>query len=44
MEYKREGYVLGVSARMYQVAGPVLTFGLVTAFVIGLIYWALGAA
>ena len=44
MEFKNEGYVLGVSSRMYQVAGPVLTFGLVTAFVIGLIYWALGAA
>lgn len=44
MEFKREGLVLGVSARMFQVAGPVLVFGLATAFVIGLIYWAAGAA
>lgn len=26
MEFKREGFVLGVSARMFQVAGPVLVY------------------
>lgn len=37
MEYKREGYVFGVGARMYTIAGPVLVFGYSIAFVIGLI-------
>lgn len=27
MEFKREGFVLGVSARMFQVAGPVIVYG-----------------
>lgn len=31
MEFKREGYVLGVSAKMFQVAGPVIVYGLLVA-------------
>lgn len=26
MEYKREGFILGVAARMFQVAGPVIVY------------------
>lgn len=37
MEYKQDGYVLGLGAKMYNVAGPVLTYGMVTAFIIGII-------
>jgi len=39
MEFKREGYVFGVGAKMFVVAGPVLVYGMVAAFFIGLIYW-----
>lgn len=39
MEFKREGYVFGIGAKMFVIAGPVLVYGTVTAFVIGLIYW-----
>ncbi len=39
MEFKREGYVFGLGAKMFVIAGPVIVYGLVTAFVIGLIYW-----
>lgn len=39
MEFKREGYVFGVGAKMFTIAGPVLVYGMVTAFIIGLIYW-----
>lgn len=39
MEFKREGFVLGVGARMFVVAGPVLVYGTVTAVVVGIIYW-----
>lgn len=38
LEFKREGLVHGVGSKMFILAGSVLTFGVVTAFVIGLIY------
>lgn len=37
MEFKREGYVLGVAAKMFNVAGPVIVYGLVTAAIVTLI-------
>ena len=37
MEFKREGFVFGMGARMFQIAGPVLVFGIITASLIGLI-------
>lgn len=37
MEFKREGYIFGVGARMFSVAGPTLLFGFVAAVLIGLI-------
>ncbi|MGI6487984.1 MAG: stage V sporulation protein AC [Syntrophomonadaceae bacterium] len=37
MEFKREGFVFGMGARMFQIAGPVLVFGTITASLIGLI-------
>lgn len=39
MEFKREGYVFGIGAKMFVIAGPVLVYGMVTAFFIGLLYW-----
>ena len=39
MEFKREGYVFGIGAKMFVIAGPVLVFGMVTAFIVGVIYW-----
>ena len=38
MEYKSEGYIMGVGAKMFTVAGPVLVYGISTAIVVGLIY------
>ena len=38
MEYKSEGYVMGVGAKMFTVAGPVLVYGISSAIVVGLIY------
>ncbi|MBP3503263.1 MAG: stage V sporulation protein AC [Clostridia bacterium] len=37
IEYKSEGYVMGVGAKMFTVAGPVLVFGISTAVLVGLI-------
>lgn len=41
MEYKSEGYVLGVGGRMFVVAGPVLVYGISTSIVAGIIYYLL---
>ncbi len=38
MEYKSEGYIMGVGAKMFTVAGPVLVYGISTAIIVGLIY------
>ena len=38
MEYKSEGYVMGVGGKMFTVAGPVLVFGISTSIVVGIIY------
>ncbi|QUH27018.1 stage V sporulation protein AC [Serpentinicella alkaliphila] len=37
MEHRSEGYVLGVGGNMFKIAGPVITYGVFSAFVIGLI-------
>ena len=37
MEYKSEGYIMGVGGKMFTVAGPVLVFGISTSVIIGLI-------
>jgi stage V sporulation protein AC len=41
MEFKREGYVFGIGAKMFVIAGPVIVYGTVTAVIIGLVYWML---
>ena len=38
MEYKSEGYVMGVGGKMFTVAGPVLVFGISASIIIGLVY------
>lgn len=41
MEYKSEGYVMGVGAKMFTVAGPVLVYGISTSILVGLIHFIL---
>lgn len=38
MEFKAEGYITGMAAKMFQIAGPVLVFGIGSSVVYGLIY------
>ena len=40
IEFRREGMVLGLGARLFQIAGPVLTYGISASIVVGLVYWA----
>ena len=39
MEFKREGYVLGVGANMFKIAGPVLVYGVGSSILFGFIYY-----
>ena len=39
MEFKKEGFVLGVGAKMFTIAGPVIVYGTVASVVYGVIYW-----
>lgn len=39
MEYKSEGYILGVGGKMFTIAGPVLVFGISTSIIVGIIYF-----
>ena len=39
IEFKTEGFVLGVGAKMFTIAGPVIVYGTVASVVYGLIYW-----
>lgn len=39
MEFKSEGFVLGVGAKMFSIAGPVIVYGTVASVVYGIIYW-----
>ena len=42
IEFKAEGWVSGVGAHIFQIAGPVLAYGTLASWVWGLLYWALG--
>lgn len=37
LEFKREGYILGTAANIFKLAGPVLVFGYLSAFIVGLL-------
>ena len=39
MDAKSEGYIMGVGANMFKIAGPVIVYGTAASVVYGLIYW-----
>ena len=39
VEFKTEGFVLGMAAKMFSIAGPVIVYGLSASVVYGVIYW-----
>lgn len=43
LEFKQEGYVTGVSAKLFTVAGPVLVFGISASVIYGFILLMMGA-
>ncbi|HHY62878.1 MAG TPA: stage V sporulation protein AC [Firmicutes bacterium] len=39
MDFKREGYILGMGAKMFIIAGPVLVYGILSGVLVALIRW-----
>ena len=39
VEFKTEGFILGVCAKLFSIAGPVIVYGLSASVVYGFIYW-----
>lgn len=41
IEFKHEGFILGLGAKIFTIAGPVIAYGTVASIVYGIIYWIL---
>ena len=41
MEFKSEGFIYGLAAKMFIIAGPIIVFGVIGSVVTGLVYFAL---
>ena len=39
VEFKTEGFITGVGAKMFTIAGPVIVYGTAASVVYGFIYW-----
>ncbi len=39
MEFKSEGYVYGLAAKMFVISGPIIVFGIASSVLVGLIYY-----
>lgn len=39
MEYKKEGYIYGLGAKLFTIAGPVIVYGTIASVIIGIIYY-----
>ena len=39
VEFKTEGFILGVGAKMFTIAGPVIVYGIAAGVVYGFVYW-----
>lgn len=37
LEFKREGFILGTAANIFRLAGPVLVYGYLSAFIVGIL-------
>lgn len=42
MEFKSEGYVYGLAAKMFVVAGPIIVYGTTASVAVGLVYYIIG--
>ena len=42
IEYQKEGQIFGIGCKIFTIAGPVILYGIITSWGLGLIYWAFG--
>ena len=42
MEFKSEGYIYGLAAKMFVIAGPIIVFGVASGVLVGVIYYVIG--
>ena len=42
LEYKAEGQVFGIGCKIFTIAGPVILYGILASWVLGVIYWIWG--
>lgn len=42
IEFKKEGWVFGVGCKIFTIAGPVILYGILTSWLLGVIYWIIG--
>lgn len=39
VEFKTEGFILGLGAKMFTIAGPVIVYGVSASVIYGIVYW-----
>lgn len=39
IEFKNEGFILGVGANVFKIAGPVIAYGTLSSALYGVVYW-----
>lgn len=42
MEFKTEGFVLGLGVKIFTIAGPVIVYGVLASVLYGAVYWVMG--
>ena len=41
LEYQKEGQVFGIGCKIFTIAGPVILYGIITSWAVGLVFWLL---
>lgn len=39
IEFKKEGQVFGIGCKIFTIAGPVILYGILSSWIVGIIYW-----
>lgn len=42
IEYRAEGQVFGIGCKIFTIAGPVILYGILSSWVLGVMYWVAG--
>ncbi len=42
IEFRREGFIMGIGAKLFVISGPVLVYGITSSIIVGILYWLFG--